>query len=388
MHRITVEDYAAIDPRAPRAAARSARRVRASRARGRPGDRRRGPQSRSTCRPSATRRWTASPSAPPTSAACPAVLPVVGEIAAGASDPAPLAAGLGRRDHDRRAGSAGRRCGRSRSRTPGSSTGGVEILRATAMPASTCARRAPTSPPAPILLPGRAASRVAAPRGRSPRPNLTEVLVRSRVRVAVVSTGNELVPPGHPARSRPAARRERDRPGRRGLGGRRRRGRPAAGGRRPRATRRRLRPRDRRRRRADHHERRHLDGRARGGARSCSSRSARPSATSTCSPAVRRRTARYRGRAGVVLPRQPGQQPARASRSSSRRCCANIAGLPPLAPSDAHPRGAAAVDPRQAAVPARAASRRRRASRPSPAPARTWSRRSPQPTCSSTCPPT
>ncbi len=125
----------------------------------------------------------------------PAVLPLVGEIAAGAGDPAPLPAGSAiaimtgapvppRADtvipiEDTRLVGAG-----------------VEILRG--RDAGDFVREAGSDVPAgAVLLPVglRLASRHLAVLAAA---NLREVAVRSRVRVAIVSTGNELVPPGSP----------------------------------------------------------------------------------------------------------------------------------------------------------------------------------------------
>ena len=128
-------------------------------------------------------------------AAIPAVLPVLGEIAAGAIDPAPLPAGSAIAimtgapvppgadavipiEDTRRVGA------------------GVEILRARS--AGDYVREAGSDLPAgAVLLPAglRLASRHLAALAAA---NLMDVTVRSRVRVAVVSTGNELVSPGTP----------------------------------------------------------------------------------------------------------------------------------------------------------------------------------------------
>ena len=128
-------------------------------------------------------------------AVIPAVLPVLGEIAAGATDPAPLAAG------------SAIAIMTGAPIPPGADTvvpiedtrrvdGGVEILRARQV--GDYVREAGSDLTAgSVLLPAalRLASRHLAALAAA---NLQEVTVRSRVRIAVVSTGNELVPPGTP----------------------------------------------------------------------------------------------------------------------------------------------------------------------------------------------
>ncbi|MET0861823.1 MAG: gephyrin-like molybdotransferase Glp, partial [Microbacterium sp.] len=128
-------------------------------------------------------------------AVIPAVLPVLGEIAAGATDPAPLAAG------------SAVAIMTGAPVPPGADTivpiedtrsvdGGVEILRARQV--GDYVREAGSDLTAgSVLLPAglRLASRHLAALAAA---NQQEVTVRSRVRVAVVSTGNELVPPGTP----------------------------------------------------------------------------------------------------------------------------------------------------------------------------------------------
>ncbi|SFS09259.1 molybdopterin molybdochelatase [Microbacterium sp. cf046] len=125
----------------------------------------------------------------------PAVLPLLGEIAAGAADPAALPAG------------SAIAIMTGAPVPPGADTvipiedtrlvdGGVEVLRR--RDAGDYVREAGSDVLAgAVLLPAgrRLASRHLAALAAA---NLMEVAVRSRVRVAVVSTGNELVPPGAP----------------------------------------------------------------------------------------------------------------------------------------------------------------------------------------------
>ena len=128
-------------------------------------------------------------------AVIPAVLPVLGEIAAGATDPAPLAAGTTIAIMTGAPVPPG-----ADAVVPIEDTrrvdGGVEILRARQV--GDYVREAGSDLTAgSVLLPAglRLASRHLAALAAA---NQQEVTVRSRVRVAVVSTGNELVPPGTP----------------------------------------------------------------------------------------------------------------------------------------------------------------------------------------------
>ena len=128
----------------------------------------------------------------------PVVLPVLGEIAAGATDPAPLPAGAAIAImtgapmppgadavvpiEDTRAVEEGVRIERGRDagdyvREEGSDIAAGAVLL-----------------PAGLRLASRHLAALAA-------ANLVDVMVRARVRVAVVSTGNELVPPGTPLTS-------------------------------------------------------------------------------------------------------------------------------------------------------------------------------------------
>jgi molybdopterin molybdotransferase len=128
-------------------------------------------------------------------AVIPAVLPVRGEIAAGAIDPVALPAGSAIAIMTGAPVPPG-----SDAVVPIEDTrpaeGGVEILRARG--AGEYVREAGSDLPAgAVLLPSgrRLASRHLAALAAA---NLMEVPVRARVRIAVVSTGNELVPPGTP----------------------------------------------------------------------------------------------------------------------------------------------------------------------------------------------
>ena len=133
-----------------------------------------------------------------TCANCPVLLPVLGEIAAGATDPAPLPAGAAIAImtgapmppgadavvpiEDTRAVEEGVRIERGRDagdyvREQGSDVAAGAVLL-----------------PAGLRLASRHLAALAA-------ANLVDVMVRTRVRVAVVSTGNELVPPGTPLTS-------------------------------------------------------------------------------------------------------------------------------------------------------------------------------------------
>ena len=147
-------------------------------------------------------------------AVIPAVLPVLGEVAAGATDPAALAAGSAIAIMTGAPVPPG-----ADAVVPIEDTrrvdGGVEILRARHV--GDYVREAGSDLTAgSVLLPAglRLASRHLAALAAA---NLQEVTVRSRVRVAVVSTGNELVPPGTPLGHGRSARRERHRPRHRGL---------------------------------------------------------------------------------------------------------------------------------------------------------------------------
>ena len=98
--------------------------------------------------------------------------------------------------------------------------GGVRDRSAGGMPATTCASAGSDIAAGAVLLPAglRLASRHLAALAAA---NLIDVAVRSRVRVAVVSTGNELVPPGTPARAAaacPTRTASRSRPRRRRSG--------------------------------------------------------------------------------------------------------------------------------------------------------------------------
>ena len=128
-------------------------------------------------------------------AVIPAVLPVRGEIAAGATDPAPLPSG------------AVIAIMTGAPVPPGADAvvpiedtrpvaGGIEILRAR-QPGDYVREAGSDLPAGAVLLPAgrRLASRHLAALAAA---NLREVPVRARLRVAVVSTGNELVPPGTP----------------------------------------------------------------------------------------------------------------------------------------------------------------------------------------------
>ena len=128
-------------------------------------------------------------------AVIPTVLPVLGEIAAGATDPASLPAGSAIAIMTGAPVPPG-----ADAVVPIEDTrpveGGVEILRARG--AGDYVREAGSDLPAgAVLLPAgrRLASRHLAALAAA---NLREVEVRARVRIAVVSTGNELVPPGTP----------------------------------------------------------------------------------------------------------------------------------------------------------------------------------------------
>lgn len=128
-------------------------------------------------------------------AVIPTVLPVLGEIAAGATDPASLPAGSAIAIMTGAPVPPG-----ADAVVPIEDTrpveGGVEILRARG--AGDYVREAGSDLPAgAVLLPAgrRLASRHLAALAAA---NLMEVAVRARVRIAVVSTGNELVPPGTP----------------------------------------------------------------------------------------------------------------------------------------------------------------------------------------------
>jgi molybdopterin molybdotransferase len=123
----------------------------------------------------------------------PAVLPVVGEIAAGAVDPHPLPAGSAV------AIMTGAPLPRGADAVvPIEDTrlveGGVQILRGRDAGDFVRERGSDVAAGA-VLLPAglRLASRHLAALAAA---NLIDVVVRSRVRVAIVSTGNELVPPG------------------------------------------------------------------------------------------------------------------------------------------------------------------------------------------------
>lgn len=128
-------------------------------------------------------------------AVIPMLLPVLGEIAAGAIDPVALPAGSAIAIMTGAPVPPG-----ADAVVPIEDTrpaeGGVEILRARG--AGEYVREAGSDLPAgAVLLPSgrRLASRHLAALAAA---NLMEVPVRARVRIAVVSTGNELVPPGTP----------------------------------------------------------------------------------------------------------------------------------------------------------------------------------------------
>ena len=263
----------------------------------------------SPCRRSTTRRWTATPCARRTSpgrrTTARSTLPVTADIPAGRTDVPAACARHRPPDHDRAP-----RCPQEPTRSCRSST---PTAATTGCGCSGLPRRAPrsagparTSPTATVVLPagtvlGAAQIGVAAAVGAATLP------VRRRPTVLVLSTGSELVAPGHAAAAGADLRVERPDARRRG-GGRRRRRRAAA----VRARRRRApAPRARRapggrHRRPRPHLGRGQRGRLRGGQGGARAAGASSSSRSRCSRAGRR----ARGRVG----RRRGRRAARATR--------------------------------------------------------------------------
>ena len=160
---------------------------------------------RSTCRRSPTRRWTATPLR---AADAPGELPVAGEIAAGAADAAGAGAGHRGADHDRRPDAARRRRGRPdrgghrgwwRRSRPGCRHAAGAHVRAAGH--DTAAGRASWSCPAALGPASVGGARLAGARRAWPSA--------ARPRVAILSTGDELVAPGERARSGPDPRCQR-----------------------------------------------------------------------------------------------------------------------------------------------------------------------------------
>ena len=279
------------------------------------------------------------------------VLPVVGEIAAGAQRPRSPAGRVGGRHHDRSARAARRRRRRADRRHPDGRRFGSRSLRGrdageyVREPGSDIAAGA-------VLLPGRAAPRVAAPRrARRGQPASTSPSARACASPSSAPATSSSRPGRRSATAAcPTRTASRSPPRPRAVG--------AdvvdvqLGGRRSGATGRRLRPGDRCGRRTDPHERRHLDGRARAGA----SAARTPRRDRRHRGHAARRTPGARAiprRAGRLLPRQPGQQPAElrplrrpAAARDSPACRRSLR-------SDAPARRAAAIRRRAPAVPAR-----------------------------------
>ena len=157
-------------------------------------------RSRSTCRRPTTARWTATRCAAPTCRPPARVLPVSQRIPAGAVG-APLRAGHRGAHLHRRAGAGRRRCGGDAGAVRAPDGGGVRI---DAVPAA-----GPVDPP-PRRGRARRRRRAAAParasrRRRSawpPRSARRTLPVARRPRVALFSTGDELVMPGEPLQAR------------------------------------------------------------------------------------------------------------------------------------------------------------------------------------------
>ena len=124
----------------------------------------------------------------------PGRLRLVGEVAAGAGDAARRRAGHGRTDHDRRPDAARRRRGRA---DRGRGGGGGDVVVPATEPGAyvrraghdTRAGDAVTLPDEPLT---------AATLGLLASLGLGELAVRRRPRVAILSTGDELQPPGAP----------------------------------------------------------------------------------------------------------------------------------------------------------------------------------------------
>ena len=151
-------------------------------------------RARSTCRPGRTRRWTATPSGPPTWPRRPRTRPVrltvSGEVRAGQASERRVERGDGDPDRDRCAGATRRRCGRAgRGRRRPLGADGRRPVRAAATPPVRCRRPSTSTSP----------SRSAAASGRA---------------AATSSPGTPIIEPGHrpdPGRAR-AGRGRRDRP--------------------------------------------------------------------------------------------------------------------------------------------------------------------------------
>ena len=152
------------------------------------------------CRRSTTRPWTATRCGPPTWPAppptAPVTLPVRGEIAAGDTGDYRLEPGTLHQDHDRRAAARGRRRG---------GPGGVDrrrhrdrvAFRRPAEPGHAVRRRGDDVAGRPCCCP-RAPWSARCSWRCSPRPARARCWPARRPRVAVISTGNELVEPGTP----------------------------------------------------------------------------------------------------------------------------------------------------------------------------------------------
>ena len=200
----------------------------------------------------------------PTSRAVPVTLPVAAVIAAG-DRTRPARPGHGGPDHDRGAAAGGRRRGCPGRGHRRADDGQVRIERARERRRVRPRSAAPTSSPGDLLLPGGRRPRGPAPRGAGRGRHRPTVPVRARLRVAVLTTGAELVAAGEPAAARARSTTPTASPCAAADGQRRRRRRPSrAAPTTPPRSASCLAPRNRSRR-SGPHLRRRVDGRLRGG---------------------------------------------------------------------------------------------------------------------------
>ena len=156
----------------------------------------------STCRRSIARRWTATRSSPRTRSAPAATsrrcCAASRQVFTGAVPSRALVARRVHRDRHRRADARRRRRGRDGRGNREGRRRATSACSRRSIRGSTSAAAAPTSRPARPLLARRRSCSTRAASARSPRSGVVDVDVYARPRVAILSTGNEIVEPGQP----------------------------------------------------------------------------------------------------------------------------------------------------------------------------------------------